>query len=95
MQTPQTVLAAGEWYGSCGLASAVEDVPKTGCENARTNATPRFPSLYATWAVVSPDRGRTIYRNVKERSPMSMPKDSDQETRPMDFEGHKRCYLMN
>ena len=34
-------------------------------------------------------------RNVKGRSPMSMPKDSDQEARPMDLEGHERCYLMN
>ena len=26
---------------------------------------------------------------------MSMSKDSDQEARPMDLEGHERCYLMN
>ena len=33
--------------------------------------------------------------NVKGRSPMSMSKDSGQEARPMDLEGHERCYLMN
>ena len=26
---------------------------------------------------------------------MSMSRDSDQEARPMDLEGHERCYLMN
>ena len=26
---------------------------------------------------------------------MSMPRDSDQEARPRDLEGHERCYLMN